>query len=77
MGAKSDTKGAYQMFKPGDKVVMNDNYYVSEQNKGRIWTVRSEPWMCCGRLVVALEGKSGGYAVNGLSPAKMDGGEKR
>ena len=52
--------------KPGDKVVMNDKYRVSEQNKGRVWTVRSEPWMCCGELVVSLEGKSGCYAVDGL-----------
>lgn len=27
----------------------------------------SEPWMCCGTLVVKLEGKSGGYAVDGLN----------
>ena len=49
--------------KPGDKVVMNNKYYVSAENKSRIWTVASEPWMCCGTLVVKLEGKSGGYAV--------------
>lgn len=41
-------------------------YYVSAENKSRIWTVASEPWMCCGTLVVKLEGKSGGYAVDGL-----------
>lgn len=52
--------------KPGDKVVMNNKYYVSAENKRRIWTVASEPWMCCGTLVVKLEGKSGGYAVDGL-----------
>lgn len=52
--------------KPGDKVVMNNKYYVSAENKSRIWTVASEPWMCCGTLVVKLEGKSGGYAVDGL-----------
>lgn len=54
------------MLKPGDKVKMNDWYYVSEENRGRVWTVRSEPWNCCGEMVVLLEGKSGGYAVNGL-----------
>lgn len=32
--------------KPGDKVVMNNKYYVSAENKSRIWTVASEPWMC-------------------------------
>lgn len=52
--------------KAGDRVVMNNKYYVSEENKGRVWTVRSEPWLCCGTLVVALEGKAGGYAVDGL-----------
>lgn len=52
--------------KPGDKVVMNNKYYVSAENKRRIWTVASKPWMCCGTLVVKLEGKSGGYAVDGL-----------
>lgn len=54
------------MLKTGDKVVMNGNYHVSDANKGRVWEVRSEPWMCCGTLVVALAGKAGGYAVNGL-----------
>lgn len=52
--------------KPGNKVVMNDRYHVSAENARRVWTVRSEPWMCCGTLVVALEGKAGGYAVDGL-----------
>ena len=52
--------------KIGDKVVMNDKYRVSEQNKGKIWTVHSEPWDCCGTTVVLLKGKSGGYAVDGL-----------
>ncbi len=54
------------MLKIGDKVTMNNKYYVSEKNKGKVWTVRSEPWDCCGTLVVLLEGKSGGYAVDGL-----------
>lgn len=52
--------------KIGDRVVMNNKYYVSDKNKGKVWTVRSEPWECCGTLVVLLEGKSGGYAVDGL-----------
>ena len=54
------------MLKPGDKAVMNNNYHVSDANKGKVWTVRTEPWMCCGTLVVGLVGKSGGYAVDGL-----------
>ena len=60
------------MFKPGDKVVMNDNYRVSDANKGRVWEVRSEPWMCCGTLVVSLAGKAGGYAVDGLDLVTED-----
>lgn len=58
------------MLKPGDKVVMNEKYHVNEANKGKIWTVRTEPWMCCGTLVVGLVGKSGGYAVDGLDPVE-------
>ena len=53
--------------KPGDKVVMNDNYHVSEANRGK---VASEPWDCCGTMVVKLEGKAGGYAVDGLTLVK-------
>lgn len=41
----------------GDKVVMNNKYYVSEENRGRIWTVRSEPWNLCGTDCVLLEGR--------------------
>ena len=52
--------------KIGDKVVMNGKYYVSEENKNKVWTVRSEPWKCSGTLVALLEGRSGGYAVDGL-----------
>lgn len=52
--------------KKGDRVIMNGKYYVSEENKEKIWIVRSEPWICGGEKVVLLEGKSGGYAVDGL-----------
>ena len=58
--------------KPGDRVVMNDHYRVLAQNKGKVWTVASEPWMVCGSWVVRLEGRSGGYAVDGLD--LVDGG---
>lgn len=58
------------MFEIGDKVVMNENYYVSDENKNKVWIIRSKPWNCCGTEVVLLEGKSGGYALNGLSPVK-------
>ena len=53
--------------KVGDKVTMNNKYHVSEINKGRIFTVASEPWNCCGTMIVKLDGKSGGYAVDGLT----------
>lgn len=46
---------------------MNNNYSVSEKDKGKTWTVRSNPWNCCGTIVVLLEGKSGGYAIDGLN----------
>ena len=55
------------MLRPGDVVVMNDKYYVSPEDKGREWKVRSEPWVVCGQEVVLLEGKTGGYATDGLS----------
>ncbi len=43
----SSHKNEQRMLKPGDRVVMNDNYHVSEENKGKVWTVCSEPWRCC------------------------------
>lgn len=52
--------------KIGDSVVMNGKYWVSEENEGVVFTVRSEPWNVCGTEVVLLEGISGGYAVDGL-----------
>lgn len=61
--------------KIGDKVIMNDKYFVSEKNKGKVFTVRSEPWDCCGTMVVLLEGKGGGYAVDGLTV--VEGGEEK
>lgn len=51
---------------------MNDKYYVDEKNKGRVWTVLSDPFMCCGTLVVKLEGKSSVYAADGLDLVKED-----
>lgn len=52
--------------KIGDKVIINDKYYVSKEDKGKIWTVCSESWPCCGSEIILLEGKLGGYAVDGL-----------
>ena len=57
--------------KIGDKVVMNGKYYVSEADKDKVWTVRTEPWLASGTMIVALEGKAGGYAVDGLD--KVEG----
>ena len=56
------------MLKPGGKVVMTDNYYVREEYRGKVWTVRSRPWKCGSNEVVLLEGYTGGYAVDGLRP---------
>lgn len=54
------------MLMRGDKVKMNDKYYVSEKNKGKVFEVVSEPWDLCGTIVVKLKGYSGGYAIDGL-----------
>ncbi|MNL88849.1 hypothetical protein D3C87_2188260 [compost metagenome] len=37
-----------------------------EENKDKVWTVKSEPWDLCGSEVVLLEGKSGGFATEFL-----------
>lgn len=58
--------------KPGDRVVMNDNYHVPKRHRGRVWTVASEPWKVCGSDVVRLEGFNSCYAVDGLD--KIAGG---
>ena len=60
------------MLKIGDKVIMNDKYYVAEKNKGVVFTVRSEPWNCCGTMVVLLDNYRGGYAVDGLTLAERN-----
>lgn len=52
--------------KIGDKVVMNDKYHVSDKNKGKVFTVRSEPQEVGGTLCIWLEGYSSCYAVDGL-----------
>lgn len=53
--------------KVGDKVVMNDKYFVSQKNKGKIFTVKSEPQEVCGTMSVFLEEFRGCYAVDGLT----------
>lgn len=56
--------------KIGDKVVLNDKYYVAEKNKGKIFTVRANPQMVGGTMVVWLHGLTGCYAVDGLDVVK-------
>lgn len=56
--------------KIGDKVVMNDRYYVDEANLQKVFTVRSKPFLVCGTEVVLLEGETGGYATDGLTKIK-------
>lgn len=53
--------------KIGDRVIMNDKYYVNEKNKGKVFTVRTNPQKVGGTLVVWLEDFSGCYAVDGLT----------
>ena len=53
--------------KVGDKVTMNNKYYVTDKNKGVVFTVRSEPWDVCGTECVLLDGYLGGYAADGLT----------
>lgn len=51
----------------GKKVTMNDKYYVSEKNKGKVFKAVSEPYNMCGTMVVKLEGFAGCYAFDGLT----------
>ncbi|KGE18466.1 hypothetical protein [Paenibacillus wynnii] len=58
--------------KPGDQVIMHSCYEArKEENKDKVWAVRSEPWDLCGSEVVLLEGKSGGFATEFLK--KVEG----
>lgn len=54
------------MLKIGDRVKMNGKYYVSEQNKEKVFTVKTEPQEVCGTLSVWLDGYRGCYAADGL-----------
>lgn len=51
----------------GKKVTMNDKYYVSEKNKGKVFKAVSEPYNMCGTMVVKLDGFAGCYALDGLT----------
>lgn len=56
-----------QILHVGDYVVMNDKYHVGEQNKGRIFMVRSSVQEIGGTPCVFLRNYTGAYAVDGLS----------
>lgn len=51
----------------GDKVFMNDKYRVSENNRGKKFTVIAGPREVCGTMCVWLEGYRGCYAEDGLT----------
>ena len=53
----------------GSKVVMNSKgkYKVSEEDKGKVFEVRSNPFEMLGTICVLLKGKVGGYAIDGLT----------
>ncbi len=59
------------MLKIGDKVKMNGKYYVSEQNKEKVFTINAEPREVCGTLSVWLEGFKGCYAADGLEKVEV------
>ena len=50
----------------GSRVTMNNKYYVSDKNRGVIFTVTSEPYEVCGTVCVMLENYRGCYAMDGL-----------
>jgi hypothetical protein len=54
------------MLEVGSKVVMNDKYWVSEKNKGKVFTVIAGPKEVCGIPCVWMDGFSSCYAVDGL-----------
>lgn len=58
-----------RVWKPGDRVIMNGNYFVHPGYRDRIWTVASDPFTLGGSVVVKLRDYHGPYASDGLSPA--------
>lgn len=65
-------------FKPGDKVVKNNRYYVPEGEKGREYVVSSEPRMLCDTLVVEIScgtRRDPAYSVDGLDLVESGGAE--
>ena len=60
------------MIQKGCKVIMNNNYRVSDKNREKVFTVVSAPYQVCGKLVVKLDGVSGCYAVDGLTEVEEE-----
>lgn len=60
-----------------DKVVMNDKYSVPDKNKGKVFTVRSEPTEVCGTMCVWLEEYPGCCAVDGLNKYEESANETK
>ncbi len=61
---KSNTKTPLKI---GDNVIMNNKYYVSDENKGKIFTVISEPEELAFIVAVYLDDCKRLYPVDGLS----------
>jgi len=57
--------------KIGTKVRMV-NCAEAEKYSQTIWTTRSEPWPCCGRMLVSLEGRAGGFNLACLEAVADD-----
>lgn len=56
----------------GDKVIMNDKYFVSEKNKERVFEVISNPQDICGTECVFLKYYVGAYAADGLTKVEAE-----
>lgn len=53
--------------KIGDKVIMNGNYYVPNEYKGKVFIILSKSWMVCGTEVITISDNAKAYAVDGLT----------
>ena len=58
--------------KIGDNVIMNNKYYVSDENKEKIFKVRSKVFTIGGTECMKLENYIGGYAVDGLTKIEVN-----
>ena len=58
----------------GTKVVMVD-CLEAETYAGKVWTVVSKPWECCGSILVRLEGYCGGFDVTNLEEVEDESDE--